>query len=70
MIDSLPLTRLPDAGARLTVADFAVLVLDAAGAVAVGAGAVFCAVVEQAASAQAAAVASRVWRQDRRMADS
>jgi hypothetical protein len=54
----------------LTAADFAVLVADAAAGTGVVSGIGFSAVVEHAARAQAAAVASRVWRQDRCMTDS
>src|SRR3546814_18304339 len=54
-IDSVPLTRLPEADARLTVAELAVLVPGEAGAGDDIGGAGFSPVGEQAASAQAAA---------------
>src|SRR3546814_5162739 len=69
-IDSLPLTRLSEADARLTVAELAVLVPGEAGAGDDIGGAAFSPVVEQAASAQAAARASRWWRRCMDMADS
>src|SRR5690606_23677946 len=58
-IDSVPLTRLPDAEARLTVAELAVLVAGEAGAGDDIGGAAFSPVVVQAASVQAAARTSR-----------
>src|SRR3546814_12594880 len=69
-IDSLPLTRLSEADARLTVAELAVLVPGEAGAGDDIGGAAFSPAVEQAASAQAAARASRWWRRCMGMADS
>src|SRR3546814_4771444 len=70
VIDSLPLTRLPDAEARFTVAELAVLVPCEAGAGDDIGGAAFSPVVEHAASAQAAARASSWWRRCMDMADS
>src|SRR3546814_771254 len=69
-IDSLPLTRLPEADARLTVAELAVLVPGEAGAGDDIGGAAFSPVVEQAASEQEAAGGSRWWGRGLGMADS
>src|SRR3546814_15837978 len=70
VIDSLPLTRLPDAEARFTVAALAVLVPCEAGAGDEIGGAAISPVVEPAACAPAAARACSRWRRCMDMGDS